>query len=345
VFFFSTLDILGYPRTVWRANFVKQSTTADPMDIDPPNKPLPNGLQRGGVWFDDGNIMLIAENTAFRVYRGILTQKSEVFRDMFAVGRPSVSEAIDGCPFVHLTDTTKDLNLFLEVVVDGTTLSKRIKPVTWERVRAMMELGLKYQFDDIYQEGLARLTKWHPANLSGWQRVNEDDWGGEEADCISMANLAQKQDLPIIRAAALYRCCQLPSTTLSRHGDINSLSIENIQVCSMARANLIRSIFNLMTVLFGEESALHDTGRPDPADGQKQPANHQKRLCHAAYKRARRSTIVDSSIMVSSDPLASFTSSFFTTFGLCAKCDALYRDAHDAGRAEILGSLPSLFEL
>lgn len=34
------------------------------------------------VWFDDGNVILQAESTLFKVYRGILVQNSTVFHDM-----------------------------------------------------------------------------------------------------------------------------------------------------------------------------------------------------------------------------------------------------------------------
>lgn len=43
------------------------------------------------VWYDDGNVVLAAENQAFRVYSGILAQQSQIFADMFAIPQPPVS--------------------------------------------------------------------------------------------------------------------------------------------------------------------------------------------------------------------------------------------------------------
>lgn len=59
------------------------------------------------LWYEDGTVILIAEKTGFRVYRGLLAQHSEVFRDMFSLPQPTtaVSDTLfEGCPVVHLMD-------------------------------------------------------------------------------------------------------------------------------------------------------------------------------------------------------------------------------------------------
>ena len=57
------------------------------------------------LWFDDGNVVLVAENTAFRLYRGLLTRQSEIFRDMFLMPQSEAiaTETYEGCPVVRMT--------------------------------------------------------------------------------------------------------------------------------------------------------------------------------------------------------------------------------------------------
>lgn len=57
---------------------------------------------RGEPWFEDGNIVLVAQDTAFRVHRGILSKASEVLCDMLALHQPADAETLEGCPVVRL---------------------------------------------------------------------------------------------------------------------------------------------------------------------------------------------------------------------------------------------------
>ena len=82
------------------------------------SSPNPLGLQRHKeLWFEDGNVVLVAQDTAFRVFRGLLAEHSTVFADMFATSSPASEETLDGCPVVRLSDSSHDLAHLLRVVV------------------------------------------------------------------------------------------------------------------------------------------------------------------------------------------------------------------------------------
>lgn len=70
------------------------------------------------VWFQDGNIILEAEGTQFRVHRGILAKHSTFFKDMFEVPQPSDEPTVEGCPVVRLTDTAHDVEHLLNALYD-----------------------------------------------------------------------------------------------------------------------------------------------------------------------------------------------------------------------------------
>ena len=88
------------------------------------------------LWYDDGTVILIAEKTAFRVYRGLLAKHSEVFRDMFTVPQPTTptnNDAFEGCPIVHLVDdTADDIADVLEIMHHGY---QRCVPMTLDKRR------------------------------------------------------------------------------------------------------------------------------------------------------------------------------------------------------------------
>lgn len=70
-------------------------------------------------WFDDGNVVLIAEDTLFRVHRGVLSHNSVVFKDMFLIPQPEEFEQMEGCPVVHLCDSQRDLGVLLGALYEG----------------------------------------------------------------------------------------------------------------------------------------------------------------------------------------------------------------------------------
>ena len=104
----------------------------------------PPSIVHGDVWFDDGNVVIMAEEIGFKVslhflillfnsdvdllnrqvYRGILSQHSEVFRDMFNMPRPSESnvDAVDssGCAIVRVSDTPKDIGYVLSMLFNSS---------------------------------------------------------------------------------------------------------------------------------------------------------------------------------------------------------------------------------
>ena len=71
------------------------------------------------IWYEDGNVLLIAQEVEFRVHRSVLSRCSDVFKDMFEVGRPELSTYKSGSediPIVQLSDKANELTTFLKIV-------------------------------------------------------------------------------------------------------------------------------------------------------------------------------------------------------------------------------------
>jgi hypothetical protein len=72
------------------------------------------------IWYSDGNIVLEPGHCSkrFKVYKGILSERSAIFRDMLATcnTQQEDSELVDGCPLVKLSDDPFPLSLFLAAI-------------------------------------------------------------------------------------------------------------------------------------------------------------------------------------------------------------------------------------
>ena len=71
-------------------------------------------------WLEDGNVVLVAQNTGFRVYKGLLAAQSPVFHDMFSAAGLQADERYDGVPVVPLFDSPVDLRHLLRVLLPKT---------------------------------------------------------------------------------------------------------------------------------------------------------------------------------------------------------------------------------
>lgn len=72
-------------------------------------------------WFNDGTVVLQAEHTLFKVYKGILARESEVFRTMLSLPQPATlsdSEKYGDCQLVVLQDKAEDIVTFVRVIND-----------------------------------------------------------------------------------------------------------------------------------------------------------------------------------------------------------------------------------
>jgi hypothetical protein len=78
--------------------------------------PPGQGVQE--LWFDDGNIVLRAGDSLYRVYRGTLTSRSSVFQAMLSLAPPPNSELVEGCPLVELPDPEVEVTPFLRAIFE-----------------------------------------------------------------------------------------------------------------------------------------------------------------------------------------------------------------------------------
>jgi len=78
-------------------------------------------ITRSKVWFDDGSVVIQAEQMQFRVHRSMLSRHSSVFRDMFSIPQPpgDLEPVIEGCSIVHVSESSQDCEDLLTLMYDN----------------------------------------------------------------------------------------------------------------------------------------------------------------------------------------------------------------------------------
>ncbi|KIJ46537.1 hypothetical protein M422DRAFT_29340 [Sphaerobolus stellatus SS14] len=72
------------------------------------------------LYFEDATIVLLSsDGVLYRVYRGLLSTHSDIFKGMFSLSphQPAQAEKYDDCPLIRLTDNSDELVYFLKAIM------------------------------------------------------------------------------------------------------------------------------------------------------------------------------------------------------------------------------------
>lgn len=73
-------------------------------------------IKRSHIWFDDGSIIIQAEDTQFFVHKSVILKHFPTLNDF--VPSPSPTSASDGCAVIRLSDSAEDWENLLTVFYD-----------------------------------------------------------------------------------------------------------------------------------------------------------------------------------------------------------------------------------
>ncbi|KAJ6500864.1 hypothetical protein C8R45DRAFT_863701 [Mycena sanguinolenta] len=118
------------------------------------------------LWFDDGNLIIQAGNSQYRVYRGILAKHSPIFQDVFSFPQPPDSELVDGCPVVRLTDAEEEVTSFLNAIFNPTFFRPFPSSTEFSIIVGCLRLSHKYEVDYLRRRALIHLSSVYRTKLS-----------------------------------------------------------------------------------------------------------------------------------------------------------------------------------
>lgn len=161
----------------------------------------PHQSSKPGCWFEDGDILLQAEDTLFRVHIDSLRKASAVFDDMFSLPQPEVSQKLGdpseptdfggACPLVEMQETAKDMELLLSAIHDsrcvvhadlsGRCYSRSVRVSSFLskscgalEYAALLRLTHKFQAESLRKLTVANLLLEFPDTLKAYKHVMAD---------------------------------------------------------------------------------------------------------------------------------------------------------------------------
>ncbi|KAJ7242952.1 hypothetical protein C8J57DRAFT_65079 [Mycena rebaudengoi] len=176
----------------------------DASAADPSPSP-PQPVREDGLWFQDATLIIQAEDRLFRVYPGILADKSPVFQDMLAFPQPEDGDTLDGCPLVRLTDSAVEATYFLKAIFHYDFFDAWPSIVEFDIVAGILRLSHKYQVDPLKKRALQHLSERCPTTPQQWDC--DQEWGIHP---IRLLNLAREVSADWILPLAFSSCSYCP---------------------------------------------------------------------------------------------------------------------------------------
>ncbi|KAJ6593500.1 hypothetical protein B0H19DRAFT_1365572 [Mycena capillaripes] len=208
-------------------------------------------ITRSDIWYDDGSIVLQAQNTQFRVHWSILSQHSSFFREIRGLPQPPSNQpSVDGCPVVELQDDVTDVEHLLKILYDLKLLFQPALPLPV--IAALIRLGRKYDFRDVLNSAVERVTFENPAIFEEFCTLFVDGvytttrivpYAGIFFDILTLArenNIASALPVAYYRAAT----CSLDMLLDGIHrkdGTVASLATVDLHQCIRGREKLINA--------------------------------------------------------------------------------------------------------
>ncbi|KAJ7018711.1 hypothetical protein C8F04DRAFT_364893 [Mycena alexandri] len=143
------------------------------MYTEIPPTPVDELTRTEGLWFEDCGLIIQAETKLFRhgVSRDFLAMRSPVFGDMLSMPIPENAEMMEGCPFVHLPDSAKDITHFLKAMIYSEFFESVPAKTSFDIIAGVLRMSHKYEVDVLRKRALIHLSSRYPTTLHGWDTM------------------------------------------------------------------------------------------------------------------------------------------------------------------------------
>ncbi|PIL26280.1 hypothetical protein GSI_12036 [Ganoderma sinense ZZ0214-1] len=305
-------------------------------------------------WLEDGTVILVARDVEFRVYKGLLSSLSPVFKALFAecqtLRRVSVDEQQTlSCPVVPVSDSPEDLRHLLRVC-----FTKRLGRLYDERhpsyheISAAIRLGDKYKITELYSQSLEYLKRHFPSTLDGWlalKRYGPPGW--DDFEEIGVVNLARHTGELSLLPSALIACICAQSTSdpggkdkgighgfAREDGSREHLSADDLTLCFDGKTNLRTATIAAVLRTFKPAASAECRGAPRP------------RACEDALRGVLLGLEGTLDVLLGGDPFAGYEEFVDSDrLGLCKACKEMVRKRSYKERKDIWDRLPELLDV
>ncbi|KAJ7610501.1 hypothetical protein FB45DRAFT_761262 [Roridomyces roridus] len=293
------------------------------------------------LWFNDGTLIVHAGTSLFRVYGGLLAERSPIFHDMLQIPQPpGGGETFAGCPIVHLSDDPHHLKCFFLALFDHEFFPPSPATTDFPTLCGVLRVSTKYQVDSLRKRALCHLSSIvtstaaeYRANDAGESlKIDAKDW-------LRVVVLARDFSILWVLPIALYRTTAYCTASEIFHGidfhdgggatPMHWGMNPDDQVLCLAQARELTSS--------GVSAAMDFCLNPPSTPGCLTPPHCMRRRLKAFRRiEGRRGKLF---------PLKIWREKDWEGIGVCEVCMPAMREAHSAALEVFWEGLPARFGL
>ncbi|KAK7040550.1 BTB domain-containing protein [Favolaschia claudopus] len=307
------------------------------MDVDSEQAPVTDrGLTRAeGLYFEDCGLIIQAESTLFRISRDYLASQSPVFRDMLSLPPPKTADMMDGCPFVQLPDTAKDVTVFLKALMFCDFFEAHPVEVSFDIVVGVLRMSHKYEVDSLRKRALVHVCVACPTTLGEYDKLkvaSRTIWIRSPQEIDSLMVLARELSFDWILPVAFYQICGIVSEFHILSGPYAlEDKVRLVRACRMlegpATSNLLQFLWPGQGNLSGCSSPAHC--REAKFQGRKMAEEYRDRAPTTAPAL----------------PLRIWEAQDWVHVDVCDACLADMKREHQLAKQNFWDNLPAIFDL
>jgi len=198
------------------------------------------------LWFEDGGLVIQADQCYFKIFKGMLTARSSVFKTILDEGPTTTKRCVDGCHLLQVSDSAADMTYFLKAIFDsgcapnlrldfssthaplGRFFEPAPAPTDFRIISGVLRLSHKYDVQYLRRRALAHLSSAYPATFAAYQ--NREDGAPTRSnrsfpeptspsDHFGILRLAKEVGVLWVLPTEVYHCCQYePAIILDKAG-------------------------------------------------------------------------------------------------------------------------------
>ncbi|KIY48672.1 hypothetical protein FISHEDRAFT_73415 [Fistulina hepatica ATCC 64428] len=129
---------------------------------------LLNTPRSAEFWYNDGSLILRAEDMLYRIHRSLLAAQSSIFDEL----QQMLDVEIEGCPVIQVSDVADNWGQFLAAIYDPRYFSKLKKDDTsaLSNIVAILAIAKEYRAKSIWDEAIAHMEKIMPTTLDEYSK-------------------------------------------------------------------------------------------------------------------------------------------------------------------------------